>query len=34
MSTVNVTDDEFESKVLQADGPVLVDYWADLVRSV
>ncbi|MBO6837298.1 MAG: thioredoxin TrxA [Alphaproteobacteria bacterium] len=29
MSTVNVTDDEFESKVLQADGPVLVDYWAD-----
>ncbi len=29
MSTVQVSDDEFESKVLQADGPVLVDYWAE-----
>ncbi|HAJ20094.1 MAG: thiol reductase thioredoxin [Rhodospirillaceae bacterium] len=29
MSTVKVSDDEFESKVLQADGPVLVDYWAE-----
>jgi len=23
-----VTDDDFQSKVLQADGPVLVDFWA------
>ncbi len=29
MSTVKVSDDEFESKVLQAEGPVLVDYWAE-----
>ena len=26
---VYVTDDSFEPEVLQADGPVLVDYWAD-----
>ncbi len=26
---VNVTDDTFEQEVLQAEGPVLVDYWAD-----
>ncbi|ABC27197.1 MULTISPECIES: thioredoxin TrxA [Hahella] len=26
---VNVTDDSFESEVLKADGPVLVDYWAE-----
>lgn len=25
----HVTDDNFESEVLQADGPVLVDYWAE-----
>jgi thioredoxin 1 len=25
---VNATDTSFESDVLQADGPVLVDYWA------
>lgn len=24
-----VTDDSFESAVLQSDGPVLVDYWAE-----
>ncbi len=24
-----VTDDTFESEVLSAEGPVLVDYWAD-----
>ncbi|MDH5648907.1 MAG: thioredoxin TrxA [Gammaproteobacteria bacterium] len=26
---VYVTDDSFESEVLKADGPVLVDYWAE-----
>ncbi|NLY58159.1 MAG: thiol reductase thioredoxin, partial [Gammaproteobacteria bacterium] len=26
---VHVTDDSFESEVLKADGPVLVDYWAE-----
>ncbi|MCP5207751.1 MAG: thioredoxin TrxA [Hahellaceae bacterium] len=25
----NVTDDSFESEVLKAEGPVLVDYWAE-----
>ena len=25
----HVTDDTFESEVLQANGPVLVDYWAE-----
>lgn len=25
----NVSDDSFEQDVLQADGPVLVDYWAE-----
>ncbi len=25
----NVTDDSFEQDVLQAEGPVLVDYWAE-----
>jgi len=25
----HVTDDSFESEVLQANGPVLVDYWAE-----
>ncbi len=29
MSTVNVSDDTFEQDVLQADGPVLVDFWAE-----
>ena len=24
-----VTDDQFENEVLQADGPVLVDFWAE-----
>lgn len=29
MSTiVNVTDETFEQEVLQAEGPVLVDFWA------
>lgn len=26
---VHLTDDSFESEVLQANEPVLVDYWAD-----
>ncbi len=26
---IYLTDDSFESEVLQADQPVLVDYWAD-----
>jgi len=29
MATVKVTDDSFESDVLKAEGPVLVDYWAE-----
>lgn len=26
---LKLSDDDFEEKVLQADGPVLVDYWAE-----
>jgi thioredoxin 1 len=29
MSTVAVTDESFEHDVLKADGPVLVDFWAE-----
>ena len=29
MSVTHVTDAEFEEKVLNAEGPVLVDFWAD-----
>ena len=29
MSTTPVKDDEFQSKVLDASGPVLVDFWAE-----
>ena len=29
MSTVNVTDQSFDKDVLQASGPVLVDFWAE-----
>ena len=29
MATTPVTDNEFESNVLKADGPVLVDFWAE-----
>ena len=28
-SIVHVTDDTFEDTIMKADGPVLVDYWAD-----
>lgn len=29
MSTVKVSDDAFQKDVLEAEGPVLVDYWAE-----
>ena len=29
MSTVKITDESFEKDVLQAQGPVLVDFWAE-----
>lgn len=29
MATVKVTDDSFETDVLKASGPVLVDFWAE-----
>jgi thioredoxin 1 len=29
MSTVKVTDESFQTDVLQADKPVLVDFWAE-----
>jgi thioredoxin 1 len=29
MSTVQVSDEDFETSVLGADGPVLVDFWAE-----
>ena len=29
MSTVPVTDESFEQSVLKAEGPVLVDFWAE-----
>src|SRR3990167_11137565 len=29
MSTVTVTDESFDKDVLQASGPVLVDFWAE-----
>ena len=28
-ATVKVTDDSFDKDVLQADKPVLVDFWAE-----
>lgn len=28
MATVNITDSEFDQKVLQSSTPVLVDFWA------
>ena len=29
MSIINITHDNFESEVLQAEKPVLVDFWAE-----
>jgi thioredoxin 1 len=29
MATKTVTDDSFDADVLKADGPVLVDFWAE-----
>lgn len=29
MSSVNVSDANFENEVLKADGPVMVDFWAE-----
>ena len=29
MSTINVTDADFDQKVLQSELPVLVDFWAE-----
>ncbi|MDP6388479.1 MAG: thioredoxin TrxA [Alphaproteobacteria bacterium] len=29
MTPVHVSDDDFETSVLGADGPVLVDFWAE-----
>ncbi len=29
MSVSHIKDDEFEQTVLNADGPVLVDFWAE-----
>ena len=29
MATVSVTDSSFDEDVLKADGPVLVDFWAE-----
>lgn len=28
-ATIQVSDDDFEAKVLKSEGPVLVDFWAD-----
>ena len=29
MATVNVTDENFESEVIKAEKPVIVDFWAE-----
>jgi len=29
MATIHVTDDDFETQVLKAEGPIIVDFWAE-----
>ena len=29
MATINLTDENFDEKVLKSDKPVLVDFWAE-----
>ena len=29
MTTINITDENFETEVLKADKPVVVDFWAE-----
>ena len=29
MAVAHINDDDFETQVLNADGPVLVDFWAE-----
>ena len=29
MTSINISDDDFENEVLKADGPVMVDFWAE-----
>lgn len=29
MASVNVSDSDFDKEVLEADGPVMVDFWAE-----
>ncbi len=31
---IHLTDDSFDTDVLKADGAILVDFWAEVVRSV
>jgi len=34
MATINVTDENFDEKVLKSDKPVLVDFWAEMVWTL
>lgn len=34
MAVVEITKDNFEHTVLKADKPVLVDFWAGMVRTM
>lgn len=31
---IHLTDDSFDTDVLKADGAILVDFWAEWLRSV